>query len=705
MMFQLRHRGALLAIYPTFLRVCDKLAYHSELPKLWINDILQKLGSIEVLLTRRSGGAPFVMLAALTPKGCHKYLDWTVRTLFQRCETSTEPVIQVNNMNVLRRLFTDSQLSKATQIYVEQGFMLSFKSIHAKNWSLRNAGLMLFSTLINREFGTTKAHQHEFVIKHVSGIHFFKRFPLFFDFLLEQTDLTTLPRMESSFTLLALLSRFTHSNDPVASNYHLSKFFPFVMACSASPSWKLREMAANAMFPLISTTQRKQHCAFLYTSLIEKRPAETLKNENETHGFLLQLSLFVERTSDHGLTLTLWVSLVNALLHRKASHFSLALAYQVFHLLVSSSSSSTNSNQTLTFDGRVDFDSWFDHHWSGYGAHLARLHLLMGTMPPPFPFSFSKSLLSKLVYDSDTLVRDAAFKVGVQLQLLDQDTLTTWKDASFPISTAYLDACISLDHLPYSFQELLDMYEVNTVPLSTKQSLLIAFGHFVEDHWDETYFQLLSLTARSSTILPLREASLKSVEHYFRSHSYCPRVLWLVLTTLLHDDDPELRRATSVMLSTQVIKTTFPLHEHALFLHVLEHASTFLDLNDLKKTLQTLLVQHRQSSSFKRLLFDNEKDNTYKDDLYLCILILRTLHQHDWDVVMMLKEIFVTIESSSADMDTAYEEDIVYTTLHSLSKSDDTTPSIDPRILFIQKYYLTHAPLSFSNYSAISYAA
>lgn len=92
----------------------------------------------------------------------------------------------------------------------------------------------------------------------------------------------------SSFPVLLLLSRLFPS--VVEGGFRLDDFVPYVVRCASSPVWKVRELAARALVPLVAPTEKK---AFLLQRL-EALPSpdgaqERLTTHNAIHGTLLQV--------------------------------------------------------------------------------------------------------------------------------------------------------------------------------------------------------------------------------------------------------------------------------------------------------------------------------------------------------------------------------------------------------------------------------
>lgn len=148
---------------------------------------------------------------------------------------------------------------------------------------------MLFSTLLQRTFGTKKTRDEHSSVNTLTGREFFVRFPELHPYLLKELGIAVDQLLKNSlaasvhpglYPILTLLSRMQPSTEDVNEKETiLTPFIPLVMPCAASAIYKTREMAARAMVPLVldvvPTIEQLLHLSKTMT-------------QNEIHGRLLQ---------------------------------------------------------------------------------------------------------------------------------------------------------------------------------------------------------------------------------------------------------------------------------------------------------------------------------------------------------------------------------------------------------------------------------
>jgi hypothetical protein len=124
----------------------------------------------------------------------------------------------------------------------------SFFFFFYNSWAIRNCSVMLFSTLLQRTFGTKKIKDEHSTVNTLTGREFFVRFPDLHPYLLKElenamhqlskNDMGVHPGL---FPILTLLSRMqpTKADGDEEKNV-LSPFVPLVMPCAASAIYKVR---------------------------------------------------------------------------------------------------------------------------------------------------------------------------------------------------------------------------------------------------------------------------------------------------------------------------------------------------------------------------------------------------------------------------------------------------------------------------------
>ncbi|CAG8489964.1 6184_t:CDS:10 [Paraglomus occultum] len=303
----IRHRGAFSSIYPGYAALCSRLLNSGgksliDMARGWVEADIKTIHSNKVSITRRSGGLPLCILAVVSnePSNHRVILPWTIKTLLSiatmpHYPTSDEALDlpQVHAFNSLRTIFMDARLATEVLTFVADGIMLSIRGFASHSWAIRNCSVMLFSTLVQRVFGTKKVKDEQHSINKLTGREFFSRFPKLHPFLMNELriaveqlvkdDKETSQIHPGLYPVLTLLSRLYPSlMESAHSVLSLSTFVPLVIECCKSRIQKTREMAARALTPLISSDHLLQTCSdILY--------ACNLSNQNALHGRLAQI--------------------------------------------------------------------------------------------------------------------------------------------------------------------------------------------------------------------------------------------------------------------------------------------------------------------------------------------------------------------------------------------------------------------------------
>ncbi|KAG1120760.1 hypothetical protein G6F42_012679 [Rhizopus arrhizus] len=272
----IRHRGAFSAVYPAYVSLNTRLLTShdpsiAQLPAEWLQENLDSLTSSNISITRRSAGLPLCILAIVSsePSVKKKLLNKAITYLMQLA--SQEPPIdadqridlpQVHAYNIMRTIFMDSKLGTHVLEYASQGFSLAINGFSSHSWAIRNCSVMLFSTLLQRTFGTKKTRDEHSHVNTLTGREFFVRFPDLHPYLLKELGVAVDQLLQNAlaasvhpglYPILTLLSRMQPSTtqDATEGETVLTPFIPLVMPCAASAIYKTREMAARALVPLV----------------------------------------------------------------------------------------------------------------------------------------------------------------------------------------------------------------------------------------------------------------------------------------------------------------------------------------------------------------------------------------------------------------------------------------------------------------------
>uniref|UniRef100_T1J611 tRNA (32-2'-O)-methyltransferase regulator THADA n=1 Tax=Strigamia maritima TaxID=126957 RepID=T1J611_STRMM len=310
-----KHRGAFEQAYVGFCKMCSRLwsvkGELHHLPKQWLQDLLQQIqdssSSPKLCKTRRSAGIPFMVQAlvtsepAVTNSACLKevmqrLLQFSLDTQYSDLDA------HVHALNILRVLYRDMHLGETVMPFVADGMKAAILGFKGKIWAVRNSSTLLFSALMTRIFGV-KRGKDEYSRKNcMTGRVFFQRFPSLYQFLYNELaadvykseqsfvnqDGTKLGLQPSLYPILLLLARlYPSALEGSDSNLKLSAFVPHIQTCSSSAIIKTRNLAAQALIPLISINSYDTELENFINSLPEK-PEEKLR-QNHIHGVLLQI--------------------------------------------------------------------------------------------------------------------------------------------------------------------------------------------------------------------------------------------------------------------------------------------------------------------------------------------------------------------------------------------------------------------------------
>ncbi|EAS34462.3 HEAT repeat protein [Coccidioides immitis RS] len=160
---ELRHRGAFSTVSQTFASCCLRCFQSDDaatraLPAAWYKDTVGIIYDQASRLTRRSAGLPAIVtgIATSQPGGnlfrqIMEELQNISRT--SPMETTDKPDLelpQVHALNCLKDIFTNTNLAQSTEPYVMPSLNISANCLGSNIWAIRNCGLMLFRSLINR---------------------------------------------------------------------------------------------------------------------------------------------------------------------------------------------------------------------------------------------------------------------------------------------------------------------------------------------------------------------------------------------------------------------------------------------------------------------------------------------------------------------------------------------------------------------------
>ncbi|RIB14541.1 putative death-receptor fusion protein [Gigaspora rosea] len=318
----IRHRGAFSAVYPGYVSVCSRLLDSSqiefaELPKTWLKEDICAITTSSISITRRSAGLPLCILAIVNsePSTQKTLLPWAMKVLLnigsQKVSTDDEidqqivDLPQVHAFNILRTIFMDAKLGADVLPYVSDGFMLAINGFCSSSWAIRNCSVMLFSTLLQRTFGTKKTKDEHHSINQLTSREFFSRFPKLHPFLVDELTIAVNQLIKPTqnnktevhpglYPILTLLSRL-HPSLMESSVLNMDPFVTLVKSCCSSPIYKAREMSARSLVPLIASQDLTITCTELFNAC-------EISNQNELHGRLVQIQYLMRGHLSRNLT-------------------------------------------------------------------------------------------------------------------------------------------------------------------------------------------------------------------------------------------------------------------------------------------------------------------------------------------------------------------------------------------------------------------
>ncbi|KAM5498418.1 hypothetical protein McanMca71_006812 [Microsporum canis] len=171
---ELRHRGAFSAVSQTFVSCCQRCSLSKDkaiasLPETWFTEILSTIHGQSSKLTRRSAGLPALALGVASsakPLFFHEIME-KLQGIAKVTPTSVSEQLdmrlpQVHAMNCLKDIFTATNLATVTEEYLMPALSISAECLGSEIWAIRNCGLMLFRSLVQRMCRRTNGVSHGF---------------------------------------------------------------------------------------------------------------------------------------------------------------------------------------------------------------------------------------------------------------------------------------------------------------------------------------------------------------------------------------------------------------------------------------------------------------------------------------------------------------------------------------------------------------
>ncbi|KAF3482664.1 uncharacterized protein GIQ15_01988 [Arthroderma uncinatum] len=171
---ELRHRGAFSAVSQTYASCCQRCSLSkckdiAGLPETWFKEILNTIHGQSSKLTRRSAGLPALALGVASSAKLpffHEIMEnlqgIAKVTPTSKSEQSDMRLPQVHAMNCLKDIFTATNLANVTEGYLMPALSISAECLGSEIWAIRNCGLMLFRSLVQRMCRRTNGVSHGF---------------------------------------------------------------------------------------------------------------------------------------------------------------------------------------------------------------------------------------------------------------------------------------------------------------------------------------------------------------------------------------------------------------------------------------------------------------------------------------------------------------------------------------------------------------
>lgn len=292
------HRGAFSAVFPTYVRICEICFQTSELsrlPRQWLESNLELVETKAQYISRRSGGLPFLItgvLNAATPKDLPALMELTFSRLLLIASVEYIPnadekmdIPQVHALNCMKHIFSDSDLSLGIRPHVNGALLLSLTNLTNATWAIKNAAVMLFTSLQGKLFTGSKLGDY---LPTVNASTFFDTYSGI-ETILYDSLVLSLKGLDTNLiipvlTVLERLESFS-PNDNTLDRFVVLLKESFL----CHKIWKVREMAAILISAMVHPTRLIEEA----NALLTFTQALTLKNA--IHGYLLCVSEILKR--------------------------------------------------------------------------------------------------------------------------------------------------------------------------------------------------------------------------------------------------------------------------------------------------------------------------------------------------------------------------------------------------------------------------
>lgn len=282
------HRGAFSAIHPTFVHacfICEKSGLENVLDT-WLTDNLVFIKTHSQMISRRSGGIPFLITGILGGMATNTdHLEKEFQNTFdQLLQIASEPYVfdgeeevdiaQVHAFNCMKQIVNESLPTTLMDQYISSALEISLLNLDHESWSLKNAAVMLCTSLQLRIFGSNQLGD---LMQKMNAPLFFFKYPGISRILMEKLE--HCKRVDVIIPVLAIISRLTsHKPEDGKVESFLGILEEKYLGYSV---WKVREMTAAAITSLTHPSKLISKVESLMSGIPK------LESNNEIHGALL----------------------------------------------------------------------------------------------------------------------------------------------------------------------------------------------------------------------------------------------------------------------------------------------------------------------------------------------------------------------------------------------------------------------------------
>ncbi|EIW71615.1 hypothetical protein TREMEDRAFT_27287, partial [Tremella mesenterica DSM 1558] len=262
---EIRHRGTFSRIASSFALLVNVFKWCPQLVGLeeeWLEDEFTLITLDELSITRRSAAIPYSFLALIG--GNVVLLDKAIDRLIDlaQVEHDSSDKTKVHAFNIMKVVLLDAKQTKYLDRYFERAVIVALRGFESSDWNVRNAGLILLSSLIHRtltpprgsadyfELQSTLASRQTFSSWHT-------RYPTLLPFLAEHIRKYSTPvRMSDKhfplFPILIIVRSLRWSDSSLEMQKELTKaIWPLI----GSQEWQIRHITAQALSSLLSPSR------------------------------------------------------------------------------------------------------------------------------------------------------------------------------------------------------------------------------------------------------------------------------------------------------------------------------------------------------------------------------------------------------------------------------------------------------------------